>query len=123
MKLDNQQIQTTGATSSQSEIQLIIPLVIKISYLYQKMTLGYLGRHFLRKNHALKETIITLLHKQQANMQNKNPNSSINNTYLQINWSYYSSLDKIIRAIPWIKKLKSNWIKWEKGSKEGRTSA
>ena len=33
---------------------------------------------------------------QQFNEQNKNPNLIINNTYPQINWSYYSSLDKLI---------------------------
>ena len=54
MKLDNWQTQTIGATSKQSKIQLIIPHVIKISYPYQKANPGYLDRHFLRKNHALK---------------------------------------------------------------------
>ena len=52
---------------------------------------------------------------QQSTTQNKSYNSFINNTYPQINWSYYSSLDKLIRAISWIKELKSNWIKWKKG--------
>ena len=52
---------------------------------------------------------------QQSNTQNKSRNSFINNTYPQINWSYYSSLDKLIRAISWTKKLKSNWIKWKRG--------
>ena len=56
-----------------------------------------------------------IIQTQQSNTQNKNPNSSINNIYPQINWSYYSSLDKIIRAISWIKKLKSNWIKGKRG--------
>ena len=54
MKLDNRQTQTIGATSKQSKTQLIIPHVIKIFYLYQKMTPRYLDRDFLRKNHALK---------------------------------------------------------------------
>ena len=54
MKLDNRQTQTIDVTSKQSETQLIIPNVIKISYPYQKMTPAYLDRHFLRKNHALK---------------------------------------------------------------------
>ena len=48
---------------------------------------------------------------QQSNTQNKSHNSFINKICPQINWSYYSSLDKLIRAISWIKKLKSNWIK------------
>ena len=50
---------------------------------------------------------------QQSNTQNKNSNSIINNTYPQVNWSYYlePSLDKLIRAISQTKKLKSNWIK------------
>ena len=52
---------------------------------------------------------------QQANTQNKSANSSMNNTYPQISWSYYSSLEKKIRATSWIKKLKSNWIKWKRG--------
>ena len=52
---------------------------------------------------------------QQSNTQNKSHNSFINNTYPQINWSYYSSSDKLIRAISWIKELKSNWIKWKRG--------
>ena len=54
MKLDNRQTQTIGATSKQSETQLIIPHVTKIPYPYQKMTLECLDRHFLRKNYALK---------------------------------------------------------------------
>ena len=58
---------------------------------------------------------------QQSNTQNKSHNSFINKICPQINWSYYSSLDKLIRAISWIKKLKSNWIKWKRGSKQGRT--
>ena len=37
----------------------------------------------------------------------------INNTYPQILWSYYPSLDKLIQEISWIKKLKSNLIKWK----------
>ena len=49
-----QQTQAIGATSKQNEAQLIIPHVIKISYPYHEMTPGYLDRHFLRKNHALK---------------------------------------------------------------------
>ena len=52
---------------------------------------------------------------QQSNTQNKSHNSFINNTYPEIKWSYYSYLDKLIRAISWIKKLKSNWIKWKRG--------
>ena len=52
---------------------------------------------------------------QQSNTQNKSHNSFINNTYPQINWSYYSYLDKLIRAISRIKKLKSNWIEWKRG--------
>ena len=51
---------------------------------------------------------------QQSNQQNKSHSSFINNTYSQINWSFYSSLDKLIRAISWIKKLTSNWIKWKR---------
>ena len=54
MKLDNQQTQTIGATSKQSETQLIIPHIIKTFYAYQKMIPGYLDHHFLRKNYALK---------------------------------------------------------------------
>ena len=48
---------------------------------------------------------------QQSNTQNKSHNSLINKTYHQINWSYYSSFDKLIQAISWIKNLKPNWIK------------
>ena len=51
---------------------------------------------------------------QQSDTQNKSSNSFINNTYLQINWSYYSSLDKLMRTISWIKKLKSYWITWKR---------
>ena len=51
MKLDNRHTQTIDTTSKQSAIQLIIPHVIKISYPYQKLTLGNLDRHFLKKNH------------------------------------------------------------------------
>ena len=47
----------------------------------------------------------------QSNTQSKNHDSIIKNTYSQINWSYYSSLGKLIGAISWIKKLKSNCIK------------
>ena len=54
MKLDNRKTQTIGITSKQSETELIIPHVIKISYPYKKMIPGYLDRHFLRKNHPLK---------------------------------------------------------------------
>ena len=54
MKLDNRQTHTIGATSKHSETQLIIPHAIKTSYPYNKMTSGYLDRHFLRKNYALK---------------------------------------------------------------------
>ena len=102
---------------------MIIPHVIKISYPYQKVTLGYLYSHFLRKNHALKWTLITLLYTnnniivqtQKSNKQNKIPTSIINNSYPQINWSCYSSLDKLMRAISWIKMFKSNWVKWKTG--------
>ena len=52
---------------------------------------------------------------QQSNTQTKSPNSIINNICPQINWIYYSSLDKLIEAISWIKKLKSNWINWKRG--------
>ena len=52
---------------------------------------------------------------EQFNTRNKSHNSLINNTYPQVNWSYYSSSDKLIRAMSWIKKLKSNWIKWKSG--------
>ena len=48
---------------------------------------------------------------QQSNTQNKSHNLLINKTYHQINWSYYSSFDKLIRAISWITNLKPNWIK------------
>ena len=62
-ELDNRQTQTIAATSKQSKTQLIIPHVIRISYPYQKMSLGYLDRHFLRKNHDLKWNIITSLYR------------------------------------------------------------
>ena len=52
---------------------------------------------------------------EQFNTRNKSHNLLINNTYPQVNWSYYSSSDKLIRAMSWIKKLKSNWIKWKSG--------
>ena len=52
---------------------------------------------------------------QQSNTQNKNPNSIVNNTYSQISWSVCLSLDKLIRAITWIRNHKSNWIKWKMG--------
>ena len=64
--------------------------------------------------------IILQIH--QFNRQNKNPNSIINNTYPKINWRYHWFLKKLIRAISWIKKLKSNWIKWKTGGKQRRTS-
>ena len=51
----------------------------------------------------------------QSNMQNKSHNSFINNIYPQINRGSYSSLDKQIRVISWIKKLKSNWINCKRG--------
>ena len=54
MKSDNRQTQTISATSKQSETQVIIPYVTKISCPYQKMTLGYLDCHLLRKKNALK---------------------------------------------------------------------
>ena len=63
MKLDNRQTQTISPTLKHNETRLIIPHVIKISYPYQNMTLGYLDRHFFKKNHALKLTIITLLYR------------------------------------------------------------
>ena len=52
---------------------------------------------------------------QQSNTQNKNPNSIVKNTYSQISWSVCLSLDKLIRAITWIRNHKSNWIKWKRG--------
>ena len=51
----------------------------------------------------------------QSNTHSKRHNLFINNTYPKINYSYYSFLDKLIRTISWIKKLKSNWIKWKRG--------
>ena len=38
-----------------------------------------------------------------------------NNTYPQINWSCYSSLNKLTQATSWVKKLKPNCIKWKRG--------
>ena len=37
----------------------------------------------------------------------------------RINWSYYTSLAKIVRHLAWILKLKGNWIHWKRGE-EGR---
>ena len=35
-----------------------------------------------------------------------------------INWSRYSSLTKLVRILAWILKLKTNWLKWKRGSSE-----
>ena len=36
---------------------------------------------------------------------------------LSINWSYYSSLSKLVRHLSWLIKLKNNWIKWKSREK------
>ena len=56
-----------------------------------------------------------ILQRKQSNMPKENLSLIINNTYPQINWIYYSSLDKLIQVISWIKKLKSNWLLWKRG--------
>ena len=47
---------------------------------------------------------------------------TVKNQHMQqpqiINWTYYSSLDKLVRHLTWILKLKSNWVKWKRGSPE-----
>ena len=35
-----------------------------------------------------------------------------------INWSHYSLLTKLVRHLAWILKLKTNWLKWKRGSSE-----
>ena len=35
-----------------------------------------------------------------------------------INWSCYSSLTKLVHHLAWILKLKTNWLKWKRGSSE-----
>ena len=32
-----------------------------------------------------------------------------------IKWSRYSSLTKLVRHLPWILKLKTDWLKWKRG--------
>ena len=110
MKLDNRQTQTIGATSKQSETQLIIPHLIKIYFLSLSRNDSWIfGPSFLKEEPCFEtnnnKVIVQI---QQSNTQNKSRNSFINNTYPQINWSYYSSLDKLIRATSWIKNLKSS---------------
>ena len=41
--------------------------------------------------------------------------SDINNSL--INWPYYSSLDKLVRHLAWILKLKRNWVMCQRGKK------
>ena len=74
------------------------------------MTPGYLEEPCFKMNN---NSII--VQTQLSNTQNKSHSSFINNICPKINWSYYSSLDKLMRAISWIKMLKSNWIKWKRG--------
>ena len=33
------------------------------------------------------------------------------------NWEYYSDLDKMIKHLAWILKLKSNWLNWKRNKK------
>ena len=80
------------------------------------MTPGYLEEPCFKMNN---NSII--VQTQLSNTQNKSHSSFINNICPKINWSYYSYFDKLIRAISWIKMLKSNWIKWKGGSKQGKT--
>ena len=68
-----------------------------------------------------KWTILTLLYRQQTNTENKNPISAIYNAYPQINWSYYSSLNKLVGAISWIKSQNQIVLSGKGGSKQGRT--
>ena len=37
---------------------------------------------------------------------------------VEINWTYYSSLPKLVRHVSWILKLKRNWIIWKTGEKD-----
>ena len=45
-------------------------------------------------------------------------NREITSQKVFINWSRYSSLTKLVRHLAWTLKLKTNWLKWKKGSSE-----
>ena len=45
-------------------------------------------------------------------------NREIPSQSVLINWSCYSSLTKLVRHLAWILKLKTNWLKWKRGSSE-----
>ena len=55
-------------------------------------------------------------------MKNIKKYKKINQQHLQqspiINWTYYSSLEKLVRHLTWILRLKSNWVEWKKGLSE-----
>ena len=114
MKLNNRQTQIIGATSKQwkpadhtTRYQDFSSLSKNDSWIF--------GPSFLKEEPCFEmSSNNVIVQTQQSNQQNKSHSSFINNTYSQINWSFYSSLDKLIRAISWIKKLTSNWIKWKR---------
>ena len=102
MKLDNRQAQTIGATSKQNKTQLIIPRYQDFLSLSQNDSWIF-GPSLLKEEPCFQMNNNNIIVKtQQSNTQNKSRNWFINNTYAQINWSYYSSLDKLIRATSWI---------------------
>ena len=42
----------------------------------------------------------------------------VSSNEVEINWTYYSSLPKLVRHISWILKLKRNWLIWKRGEKD-----
>ena len=42
----------------------------------------------------------------------------VSSNEVEINWTYYSSLPKLVRHISWILKLKRNWMIWKRGKKD-----
>ena len=53
----------------------------------------------------------------EVNMINNNMMISDMNKCI-FNWKYYSDLDKIIKHLQWILKLKSNWLNWKRNRKQ-----
>ena len=55
-----------------------------------------------------------LMNTKDMNIITKSKDDGSNNE-VEINWTYYSSLPKLVPHICWILKLKRNWIVWQRG--------
>ena len=58
-----------------------------------------------------------LMNIEDVNIITKSKDGSSSND-VEINWTYYSSLPKLVRHFTWILKLKRNWMIWKIGEKD-----